>query len=80
MKFFPWLGGVLLASTANASPASVGALTITTRENENIPIMTGEPARDRTLFTVLSLIFMMVLAFLFGTCTLSSIHAILSGL
>jgi hypothetical protein len=72
MKHIAWLGLLWASTAANASPvsASMDTVKITTRENENIPITTGEPARDRTIFTVLSLVFMMVLAFLFGACTL----------
>jgi len=70
MKLIAWLG-LLSASTAAtalplSAPMDLDDFRITTRENENIPIKTGEPARDRTIFTVLALLFMMVLAFLFG--------------
>jgi hypothetical protein len=65
MQRFTWLG-LLLASAVRSSPISTGAFEITARENENIPITTGEPARDRTIFAVLSLLCMMVLAFLLG--------------
>ncbi|KAF3005671.1 hypothetical protein E8E13_004559 [Curvularia kusanoi] len=37
------------------------------RENENIHITTGEPARDRTIFVLVSIIFAVVLAFLLGS-------------
>jgi hypothetical protein len=40
---------------------------IQARENENIHITTGEPAADRTIFIVVSMVFAVILAFLLGT-------------
>ncbi|KAH6638501.1 hypothetical protein C7974DRAFT_391701 [Boeremia exigua] len=37
------------------------------RENENVHITTGEPATDRTIFVVLSLLFTVILSFLLGS-------------
>lgn len=36
------------------------------RENDNRTIVTGEPPTDRTIFTVLSLFWMMMLSLLLG--------------
>lgn len=41
------------------------------RENENIHITTGEPAADRTIFIVVSMVFAVILAFLLGTLDLT---------
>jgi len=61
---------------AQAAPlARAGVLEI--RENENIHITTGEPARDRTMFAMVSMLCLAVLSFLLGMFRTSRQHTVL---
>jgi hypothetical protein len=61
-----WL---LLVPAVLSSPVSMTVHDISTRDNENAKITTGEPPRDRTIYLVLSLLCLMGIAFLLGVHT-----------
>lgn len=56
----------LLLSAVYASPSGMATRELTTRENENVHVTTGEPARDRIIFVVLALVCMMGMALMLG--------------
>jgi hypothetical protein len=55
-----------MVSALEASPSSMSLSGITTRQNENVQLTTGEPARDRIIFVVLALVCMMGIALMLG--------------
>ncbi|PSN73492.1 hypothetical protein BS50DRAFT_607105 [Corynespora cassiicola Philippines] len=75
MKSIGWL---LLVSHASAQNApDLETYRLAARRNENEWMITGEPTRDRTIFTVISLVSMFLLSLLLGTRLSSLKHSLL---
>jgi hypothetical protein len=64
-----WMPLLCLVLAVQASPFSMTVPRIMARENENVRITTGEPARDRIIFVVLALFCMLGIALMLGVYT-----------